>query len=178
MMLVPAGPPVDAVLGEVMPYLRRGDIAIDGGNSHFLDTLLREIRLEEDGIHLLGVGISGGADGVRHDSSIMPGGPREAYERVRPIFEVIAARAPPPVDLARGMELQLPVPTIDAAVAMRDLSAFEADRIAGVGTGARNREALGVFPVRPVSGSQYENHLRLPTSIGELDSGLLHLLVG
>ncbi len=63
MLLVPAGTAEDAVLGDVMPYLRRGDIVIDGGNSHFSDTLLRPIRLEEDGIHLLGVGISGGARG-------------------------------------------------------------------------------------------------------------------
>lgn len=229
MILVPAGSPVDAVLGELMPYLRRDDIVIDGGNSHFSDTLLREIRLEEDGIHLLGVGISGGAEGARHGPSIMPGGAREAYERIRPIFEAIAAKVdrepcvtycgPGPaghyvkmvhngieyglmrliaesyslmkrglglnddelhavfeewnqtemggflleittdiflkvdektgkrlVDLIRpvarqkgtglwtsqeAMELQVPVPTIDAAVAMRDLSAFEADRIAG-----------------------------------------------
>src|ERR1051326_7658318 len=78
MLLVPAGPPVDAVLADVMPYLRRGDIVIDGGNSHFSDTLLRQMRLAEDGMHLLGVGISGGAEGARHGPSIMPGGAREA----------------------------------------------------------------------------------------------------
>jgi 6-phosphogluconate dehydrogenase len=92
MMLVPAGPPVDAVLGNLRPYLRRGDVVIDGGNSHFSDTRLRQITLAEDGIHLLGVGISGGAEGARHGPSIMPGGPSEAYDQVRPIFEAIAAK--------------------------------------------------------------------------------------
>ncbi|HET9802668.1 MAG TPA: NADP-dependent phosphogluconate dehydrogenase [Candidatus Acidoferrum sp.] len=228
LLLVPAGPPVDAVLKELMPYLRRNDIVIDGGNSHFSDTRLRQMTLAEDGIYLLGVGISGGAEGARHGPSIMPGGAREAYEQVRPIFEAIAARAsgepcvtycgPGPaghyvkmvhngieyglmrliaesyslmkrglglsedelhavfeewnraefggflleitaniflevdvktgrrlIDLIRpvarqkgtgmwtsqdAMELQVPVPTIDAAVAMRDLSVFESDRIA------------------------------------------------
>ena len=227
-MLVPAGPPVDAVLGELISYLRRNDIVIDGGNSHFSDTRLRQMTLAEDGIYLLGVGISGGAEGARHGPSIMPGGAREAYEQVRPIFEAIAARAsgepcvtycgPGPaghyvkmvhngieyglmrliaesyslmkrglglnddelhevfaewnrtelggflleitadifvrvdektgrrlIDLIRpvarqkgtgmwtsqeAMELQVPVPTIDAAVAMRDLSIFESDRVA------------------------------------------------
>jgi 6-phosphogluconate dehydrogenase len=92
MMLVPAGPPVDAVLGSLRPYLRHGDIVIDGGNSLFSDTRLRQIMLAEDGISLLGVGISGGAEGARHGPSIMPGGPSEAYELVRPIFQAIAAK--------------------------------------------------------------------------------------
>jgi len=226
MMLVPAGPPVDAVLDELMVHLRRGDVVIDGGNSHFSDTHSRQMSMEENGIHLLGVGISGGAEGARHGPSIMPGGAREAYEQVRSIFEAIAAKVkgepcvtycgPGPaghyvkmvhngieyglmrliaetygllkhalglnddelhalfaewnkseissylveitadiflkvdektgrrlidliVPVARqkgtgmwtsqdAMELQVPVPTIDAAVSMRDLSTFESDR--------------------------------------------------
>ncbi len=91
MMLVPAGPPVDAVIRDLLPYLAPGDIIIDAGNSHFTDTNLRERMLEEKKIHLLGVGISGGEAGARHGPSIMPGGPREAYERVRPIFEAVSA---------------------------------------------------------------------------------------
>jgi 6-phosphogluconate dehydrogenase len=92
MMLVPAGVPVAAVIHDLLPHLARGDLIIDGGNSHFTDTDLRAKRLAERGIQFLGVGISGGEHGARHGPSIMPGGPREAYERVRPIFEAIAAK--------------------------------------------------------------------------------------
>ncbi len=229
MMLVPAGAPVDEVIRELMRHdLRAGDILVDGGNSHFTDTQLRQMTLAEDGLHLLGVGISGGAEGARHGPSLMPGGHREAYERVRPVFEAIAARVNGEpcvtycgpgaaghyvkmvhngieyglmrlisetydlmkrglglnddelhavyaawsqseirgylieitadifltvdartgkrlIDLIRpvakqkgtgmwtsqeAMELRVPVPTIDIAVSMRDLSAFEADRLA------------------------------------------------
>ena len=91
MMLVPAGPPVDAVIRELLPFLERGDLIIDGGNSHFSDMEVRTRALAKCGIQFLGVGISGGEYGARHGPSIMPGGPREAYERVRPIFEAIAA---------------------------------------------------------------------------------------
>ena len=93
MLLVPAGAPVDAVIHDLLPYLTRGDLIIDGGNSHFADTDLRAKTLAEHGIKFLGVGVSGGEYGARHGPSIMPGGPREAYERVRPIFEAIAAKA-------------------------------------------------------------------------------------
>lgn len=90
-MLVPAGPAVDDVIRDILPHLRPKDILIDCGNSHFADTNLRQKMLGEKGIDLLGVGISGGEHGARHGPSIMPGGPREAYERVRPLFEAIAA---------------------------------------------------------------------------------------
>ena len=90
-MLVPAGAPVDAVIRELLPCLGRGDLIVDGGNSHFTDTGLRAKMLEGRGIQFLGVGISGGERGARHGPSIMLGGSREAYERVRPIFEAIAA---------------------------------------------------------------------------------------
>lgn len=92
MMLVPAGAPVDAVIHDLLPYLAPGDLVIDGGNSHFTDTDLRARTLAERGIQFLAVGISGGEHGARHGPSIMPGGPGEAYERVRPIFEAIAAK--------------------------------------------------------------------------------------
>jgi 6-phosphogluconate dehydrogenase len=91
MMLVPAGAPVDAVLREIVPHLKHGDILIDGGNSYFKDTDLRAKALADKGILYLGVGISGGEHGARHGPSLMPGGPQEAYERVRPIFEAVAA---------------------------------------------------------------------------------------
>jgi 6-phosphogluconate dehydrogenase len=93
MLLVPAGKIVDAVIGDLLPHLEAGDIVIDGGNSHFLETERREIFLGEKGIEFIGVGVSGGEEGARHGASIMPGGRREVYEHVRPIFEAVAARA-------------------------------------------------------------------------------------
>jgi 6-phosphogluconate dehydrogenase len=90
-MLVPAGPVVDSVIRDLMPFLETGDLIIDAGNSHFKDTDLRSKSLAEKGIVYMGVGISGGEDGARHGPSLMPGGPKEAYERVRPIFEAVAA---------------------------------------------------------------------------------------
>jgi len=93
MMLVPAGPPVDAVIQDLIPHLNPGDLIIDGGNSHFKDTDRRGEMLAKKGVEYLGVGISGGELGARHGPSMMPGGPRGAYERVQPIFEAIAAQA-------------------------------------------------------------------------------------
>src|SRR5579884_492343 len=92
MMLVPAGPAVDAVIRDLLPLLSPGDILIDGGNSFFRDTDLRAQTLAAHGIAFLGVGVSGGEHGARRGPSVMPGGPRQAYERVRPLFEAIAAR--------------------------------------------------------------------------------------
>ena len=92
MMLVPAGPPVDSVIKDLLPHLDKGDLIIDAGNSHFKDTDLRASHLREKGIQFLGVGVSGGEEGARHGPSIMPGGPKEAYERVRPVFEAAAAK--------------------------------------------------------------------------------------
>ena len=92
MMLVPAGPPVDSVINDLLPHLDKGDLIIDAGNSYFKDTDVRARDLAEKGIHFLGVGVSGGEKGARHGPSIMPGGSKEAYERVRPIFEAAAAQ--------------------------------------------------------------------------------------
>ena len=92
MMLVPAGAPVDSVIKDLLPHLDKGDLIIDAGNSYFKDTDLRARNLAAKGIHFLGVGVSGGEEGARHGPSIMPGGPKEAYERVRPIFEAAAAK--------------------------------------------------------------------------------------
>lgn len=92
MMLVPAGKPVDAVINSLLPLLQTGDLIIDGGNSHFTDTNIRQQELLKKGIQFLGVGISGGEEGARLGPSIMPGGSKEAYERVRTIFEAVAAK--------------------------------------------------------------------------------------
>ncbi|RKN81594.1 NADP-dependent phosphogluconate dehydrogenase [Ulvibacterium marinum] len=92
MMLVPAGKIVDAVIEGVLPYLDEGDILIDGGNSFFTDTDRREAYLREKGIHFFGAGVSGGAKGARLGPSIMPGGSKEGYAPVQPIFEAVAAK--------------------------------------------------------------------------------------
>ena len=92
MMLVPAGKPVDDVIADLLPLLEKGDIVIDGGNSHYTDTLRRVSYLEDKGIHFMGVGISGGEKGARTGPSIMPGGDSEAYPHVRPILEAVAAK--------------------------------------------------------------------------------------
>ncbi len=92
MMLVPAGAPVDSVINDLLPHLEKGDLIIDAGNSYFKDTNLRARNLAGKGIQFLGVGVSGGEEGARHGPSIMPGGSKEAYERVRPVFEAAAAK--------------------------------------------------------------------------------------
>ncbi|MEO8148319.1 MAG: NADP-dependent phosphogluconate dehydrogenase [Bacteroidia bacterium] len=92
MMLVPAGKIVDDVIAELIPLLDKGDIIIDGGNSHFHDTERRDILLQEKGLHFFGMGISGGEEGARKGPSMMPGGDKEAYKHVKHIFEVIAAQ--------------------------------------------------------------------------------------
>lgn len=92
MLLVPAGKIVDAVINDLLPFLEKDDLIIDGGNSHFLDTERREAFLLEKGIEFMGVGVSGGEAGARYGASIMPGGKREFYERVRPILETVAAK--------------------------------------------------------------------------------------
>lgn len=91
MMLVPAGKIVDEVIAELIPLLDKGDIIIDGGNSHFIDTERRASALKDKGIHFFGMGISGGEEGARRGPSMMPGGDKKAYEHVKPIFEAIAA---------------------------------------------------------------------------------------
>jgi 6-phosphogluconate dehydrogenase len=92
MMLVPAGKPVDDVIESLLPLVQKGDIIIDGGNSHFTDTLRRVTYLQGKGIHFMGMGVSGGEQGARTGPSIMPGGDQEAYPFVRPMLEAVAAK--------------------------------------------------------------------------------------
>jgi len=92
MLLVPAGKVVDIVIESLLPHLDQGDIIIDGGNSFFTDTDRREAYLKEKGINFFGAGVSGGAKGARKGPSIMPGGSREAYQHVKPIFEAVSAK--------------------------------------------------------------------------------------
>lgn len=92
MMLVPAGKPVDDVIESLVPLVAPGDIIIDGGNSHYTDTLRRVNYLQQKKIHFIGMGVSGGEQGARRGPSIMPGGDPEAYPHVRPMLEAVAAR--------------------------------------------------------------------------------------
>src|SRR6478609_1116088 len=92
-IMVKAGAPVDAVIEQLVPLLEPGDIIIDGGNSLWTDTQRREKALKEKGIHFFGVGVSGGEEGALKGPSIMPGGSREGWEALAPIYQKIAAVA-------------------------------------------------------------------------------------
>ncbi|MGG3798028.1 NADP-dependent phosphogluconate dehydrogenase [Metabacillus fastidiosus] len=92
LLMVKAGVPTDATIEQLLPYLDKGDILIDGGNTLFTDTQRRNKDLAESGIHFIGTGVSGGEEGALKGPSIMPGGQKEAFELVRPIFEAIAAK--------------------------------------------------------------------------------------
>ena len=91
-LLVPAGKPVDAVVASLLPFLDKGDIIIDGGNSHYTDTLRRVKELAPQGFHFMGMGVSGGEKGARFGPSIMPGGDKAAYDHVKPLLEAISAK--------------------------------------------------------------------------------------
>ena len=93
MLMIQAGAPVDACLGELVPLLEPGDIVMDGGNSFYKDTLRRGHELAAKRLHYLGVGISGGEEGALHGPSLMPGGDDAAWPVVKPLLTAIAARA-------------------------------------------------------------------------------------
>lgn len=92
MIMVKAGKPVDAVIDQLLPLLDKGDIIIDGGNSHFPDSIRRTKDLEEKGFLYIGTGVSGGEEGALKGPSIMPGGSPAAWEYVKPIFQSISAK--------------------------------------------------------------------------------------
>jgi 6-phosphogluconate dehydrogenase len=93
MMMIKAGKPVDMTLERLAPLLEAGDIVIDGGNSWFKETQERTARMEAKGVHFVGSGVSGGEEGARHGPSLMPGGSRESWEAIRPVFEAISAKS-------------------------------------------------------------------------------------
>jgi 6-phosphogluconate dehydrogenase len=92
MLMVKAGPAVDAVIDDLLAVLDPGDIIIDGGNSHYTDTIRRTVRIEAAGLLHVGTGVSGGEEGARHGPSIMPGGSPAAWPHVQGIFQDIAAK--------------------------------------------------------------------------------------
>ena len=91
-IMVKAGAPTDAVIEQMSDLLEPGDILVDAGNAHWLDTRRREQALAERGIHFVGTGVSGGEEGALHGPSIMPGGTAESYESLGPLLESIAAQ--------------------------------------------------------------------------------------
>lgn len=91
-LMVQAGPATDATIESLVPFLEPGDIIVDGGNSHFPDTIRREAALRAQGFHFVGAGISGGEEGALLGPAIMPGGPAESYEALGPMLESIAAK--------------------------------------------------------------------------------------
>jgi 6-phosphogluconate dehydrogenase len=91
MMLVKAGKAVDDFIEQLLPHLEPGDIIIDGGNSHYPDTIRRVTYVESKGLLFIGTGVSGGEEGALLGPSIMPGGSPAAWEHVKPIFQGIAA---------------------------------------------------------------------------------------
>ncbi|PGZ86497.1 NADP-dependent phosphogluconate dehydrogenase [Bacillus sp. AFS029533] len=92
LIMVKAGGPTDSTIEMLLPHLDQGDILIDGGNTYYKDTQRRNKMLSDSGIHFIGTGVSGGEEGALKGPSIMPGGQKEAFELVKPIFEAIAAK--------------------------------------------------------------------------------------
>ncbi|MDR0757226.1 MAG: decarboxylating NADP(+)-dependent phosphogluconate dehydrogenase, partial [Tannerella sp.] len=93
MMLVKAGQAVDDFIEQIIPHLEPGDVIIDGGNTHFPDTVRRTAYVESRGLLYIGTGVSGGEEGALNGPSMMPGGSPAAWELVRPVFQSICARA-------------------------------------------------------------------------------------
>lgn len=91
-LMIKAGKPIDDTIGQLLPYLSKGDILIDGGNSFYQDTIRRNIELKAMGFHFIGTGISGGEEGARKGPAIMPGGDLEAYKLIEPILNDISAK--------------------------------------------------------------------------------------
>jgi 6-phosphogluconate dehydrogenase len=92
MLMIKAGPAIDALIEQLIPLLQPGDIIIDGGNSNFQDTIRRTKTIEASGLNYIGTGISGGEEGALNGPSIMPGGSKDAWNAVKNIFQSIAAK--------------------------------------------------------------------------------------
>ncbi|MEQ9459795.1 MAG: decarboxylating NADP(+)-dependent phosphogluconate dehydrogenase [Phycisphaeraceae bacterium] len=105
-LLVQAGKATDATIDSVLPYLEKGDIVIDGGNALWTDTIRREKDLSAKGLHFIGSGVSGGETGARFGPSLMPGGSKEAWKQLEPIWKAIAAK----VDRKTGKPIEVNTP--------------------------------------------------------------------
>ena len=94
LIMVKAGPATDSMIQQLLPLLDKDDVLVDCGNTFFRDTIRRSQELDQSDIHFVGMGVSGGEEGALHGPSLMPGGPKEAYDILKPILEEIAAKAP------------------------------------------------------------------------------------
>ncbi|MFV9552468.1 NADP-dependent phosphogluconate dehydrogenase [Algibacter sp. PT7-4] len=92
LVMIKAGPAIDNLIDALLPLLSEGDVIIDGGNSHYLDTNRRSKYLNANNLHFVGCGVSGGEEGARKGPSIMPGGNKESYTIIAPVLEAIAAK--------------------------------------------------------------------------------------
>ncbi|MEN0111118.1 MAG: NAD(P)-binding domain-containing protein, partial [Planctomycetota bacterium] len=99
MIMVKAGPAVDAVIDALKPHLDPGDILIDGGNTYYADTERRTKEVEEAGLLFSGTGVSGGEEGALKGPSLMPGGSPDSWPHLKPIFQAIAAKVGPNEDI-------------------------------------------------------------------------------
>ena len=105
-LLVQAGAASDAVIDDLVQVFEPGDIIIDGGNAHWLDTIRREKALKARGLRFVGSGVSGGEEGARFGPALMPGGEFSSWQEIEPIWKAIAAK----VDPATGVELKGAMP--------------------------------------------------------------------
>jgi 6-phosphogluconate dehydrogenase len=92
MLMIKAGPAVDEMIEQLLPLMSKGDVIIDGGNTHYLDTERRTKYVESKGLYFIGTGVSGGEEGALHGPSLMPGGSEQAWPLIKPIFQAIAAK--------------------------------------------------------------------------------------
>lgn len=109
MMMVPAGRPVDDVIGALKPLIGKGDILIDGGNSYFMNTTARTNELKKSGIIFIGTGVSGREEGALRGSSIMPGGNYDGWPYVSSFLRQIAAKAEDGDPVVTGLVAKAPV---------------------------------------------------------------------
>src|SRR5207253_1087688 len=146
MIMIKAGNPVDQVIGELAPLFEKGDVIIDGGNSLFTDTQRRCKDLEGRGIHFVGCGVSGGEEGALKGPSLMPGGSRESWEIIAPIFRKIDPETGKPLvdvildkagqkgtgiwTLQSAIQQSVVISTINAAVEARVISSRKDERVA------------------------------------------------
>ena len=93
MLMVTAGKVTESMINQLLPHLEDGDILIDGGNTHYQETIRRNEKLKQSNIHFIGSGVSGGEEGALNGPSLMPGGQKEAYKLIQPLFEDISAKS-------------------------------------------------------------------------------------
>lgn len=149
MLMVQAGQAVDQTIAALVPLLEEGDILIDGGNSHYADTIRRTRELSGEGIRFVGAGVSGGEEGARHGPSIMPGGDERAWPYVRDILQAVAAKVAdgtPCCDWVGADGAGHYVKMVHNGIEYGDMQVIaEAYHLLGVGLGMTNPEMAEVF---------------------------------